>query len=367
MELLITYQNELLAVAAILIVILVYIVIKSRTAGAEPEKKKTETIEIEEPVQIVEEEIIKEEPVVAQTEEENVDVSLDGTEEGDFGVEEEENEVQKEQTEKEIKVQNIQKRDVPPHAKIVKEDFKEFAGKRILVAEDNIINQKVIQGLLADSGIEIVIANDGVEVLEILQKDNNFNIILMDAHMPRMDGFEATRQIRLNPQYNHIVVVALSGDTAADDIRKMNEAGMTEHLEKPLKMDAFYDILYAYTPLKQEENLNKYSEIDIEKGLEIAGDDTAFYNEILQEFTQSYQDAYDELERLIQNNKLTEADQLLLDLSGVAANIGADKLHKTAVSLKTALKNSDNEKSRLLFDFKEHLSNLLKEVKQYLL
>ncbi len=130
-----------------------------------------------------------------------------------------------------------------------------------MLVEDNIINQKVILGLWARSGIDVVVANDGVEALEILEKDNNFILILMDAHMPRMDGFEATRKIRKNPALNHIAVVALSGDTTADSIKKMTESGMNEHLEKPLRMDALYDIIYAYTPDKNRNSSLKHTDI----------------------------------------------------------------------------------------------------------
>ncbi len=369
MDLLVAYQNELLAAVAILIVMFIYIIMKRKVAIEEskktPEPTETEARTVADTQDESPEKTQQTfEPLeeAAPKQEEHADALLDGKEEGDFGIVEEEPAEQKE-----LQTKTIHKREVPPHAKIVKENFKEFAGQRILLAEDNIINQKVIQGLLAESGMEIVIANDGVEALEILEKDDNFMMVLMDAHMPRMDGFEATRKIRSNPKYDHIVVVALSGDTAADDIRKMSEAGMTEHLEKPLKMDALYDVLYAYIPEEGNDSIDTvYSELDIEDGLEISGNDSDFYHEILREFIESYEDAHEIIDTLIKHNKIDSADQLLLDISGVAANIGAQKLHKTAVSLKTSLKNNDNEKSRLLFEFKEHLSNLLKDIKKYL-
>ena len=370
MDLLVAYQNELLATVAILVVIFVYIIMKRKVAIEEPDKAdKITKLEAETVVDTQEKSSKEIKQTVAPVEaavpkqEEPAHTFLDGKEEGDFGIVEEEKVPQKRQEQK----RSITKREVPPHAKIAKENFKEFAGQRILLAEDNIINQKVIQGLLAESGIEIVIANDGVEALEILEKDDNFMMVLMDAHMPRMDGFEATRNIRSNPKYDHIVVVALSGDTAADDIRKMSEAGMTEHLEKPLKMDAFYDVLYAYTPAENSEDTNEtYSEIDIEEGLEISGEDSDFYHEILYEFINSYEDAHAVIDAFIKHNNLENADRLLLDIIGVSANIGAGKLNKTAIALKTSLKNNDNEKSRLIFEFKENLANLIQEIKKYL-
>ncbi|MEN4052220.1 response regulator [Sulfurimonas sp. NWX79] len=367
MDLIVAYQNELLALVAILVVIFIYLIIKRKTTSSSTQKRTEEIVTVETTKPVVEEVVAQQEEEVEAHEKavETEDTSatlLDGKEEGDFGVVEE-----KDAEKVQVKQKVIKKREVPPHAKITKDDFKEFSGQRILLAEDNIINQKVILGLLAESGIDVVVANDGVEALEILEKDDNFILILMDAHMPRMDGFEATRKIRKNPALNHIVVVALSGDTAADDIRKMTEAGMSEHLEKPLKMDALYDVIYAYTPDENASSSLNYTELDIEEGMEISGNDTAFYHEILNEFINSYNNAHEVIESLIKQNNTENADRLLLDIIGVSANIGAQKLTATAREFKTSLNSDDNEKSRLLFKFKEDLENLVKEIKSYLL
>lgn len=318
-------------------------------------------------VETAKEEAHEKETNLVETEPEDM-----GAEEGDFGVIEEE-EVQEPQ---ELQKKAFQKRDVPPHGKITKENFKEFAGKRILLAEDNIINQKVILGLLADSGIEVVVANDGAEALNILEKDTNFIVILMDAHMPNIDGFEATRRIRANKDYDHIVVTALSGDTAADDIRKMTEAGMSEHLEKPLKMDALYDVLYAYSGNTQEEqpesetdtiSIVSTKELDGEKGLEVCGGDDEFYREILNEFLTTYSDSDEKILDMVHNDQLQQADKLLLDIIGVSANIGAMKLHNVATHIKDSLSDSV-EKSylTLIQQYQHHLKILINDIQEYL-
>lgn len=258
------------------------------------------------------------------------------------------------------------KREVPYHAKITKDDFTLFSGVRILIAEDNIINQKVISGLLADSGIEYIIANDGVEALEILQQDNNFSLVLMDVHMPRMNGFEATKQIRENPKYEHIAVIALSGDTATDDIKKMMQAGMEEYLEKPLRMDALYDVLYAYTDDSSQTNSMNTNELNTEDGLSICGGDKEFYTEILNEFVQSYSDAPQRITQMLKNNRLKEIDILLLDIAGVAANIGADILNSRALEFKQSLyTNTLEENNSMLENFTLHLNTLLQEIIEY--
>ena len=236
------------------------------------------------------------------------------------------------------------------------------------------MNQKVILGLLAESGIEIVVADDGQIALDILEKENNFSVVLMDAHMPNVDGFEATRKIRANPRYDHLVVVALSGDTASDDIKKMKEAGMQEHLEKPLKMDALYDILYKYhtTPLPQEEKVEDISHntqealFDPQQGLTISGGDHSFYDEILQEFLQTYNDSAQQLQKLINAKNLNEADAHLIDISGTAANIGATSLHKVTQEFKSALHDRASNLNELFQNYYKTLQKTLQEIQDYL-
>ena len=232
----------------------------------------------------------------------------------------------------------------------------------------------MISGLLADTGIEITIADDGQEALDILEKDSDFAFILMDAHMPRVDGFEATKIIRQNPDYDHILVVALSGDTAADDIKKMRDAGMEEQLEKPLRMDALYDILYAYSGIEsEEENDDEYievvmtKELDGNKGLEICGGDEDFYDEILKEFLNSYSNSAKKLNDLIQNKQIEHADRFLLDIVGITANIGADNLHNIAQNLKEAIRNLQEQKYlSILKEYEQHLTQLLKDIEEHL-
>ena len=384
------YLTEIIGAVSILVVIIIYIIIKKSKSeeiieDTSTEKESTQEIEteveaetedkdVEDPFDT--EEKHEDEPIIQTATEETTTQDLypeliSGTEEGSFGVEQSSKTAAQEESKPSQK--SRPKRDVPPHGKITKENFKEFAGIRILVAEDNLINQKVISGLLADTGIEITIADDGQDALDILEKDSDFAFILMDAHMPRVDGFEATRIIRQNPEYDQILVVALSGDTAADDIKKMRDAGMEEQLEKPLRMDALYDILYAYTvPQTDESDSDEYIEVVMteelngNKGLEICGGDENFYNEILDEFVNSYSKSAEKLNNLIQNKELEHADRFLLDIVGITANIGADALHDIAQKLKEAIQNTQSQDFlRLLKEYEQHLTLLLKDIKEY--
>lgn len=263
------------------------------------------------------------------------------------------------------------KRELIKHQKIKKDDFTIFKNVKVLVAEDNIINQKVITSILLDSGVDVIIANNGEEVLNILETENDFSMIFMDVHMPIIDGFETTKRIRENKKYNNIPIIALSGDIAADDIKKMFNAGMEAHLEKPLKMDALYDTLYAYTTGEEVQNSSikfntKMAEIDINKGLEICLGDRNFYLEILNDFISKYYDSAEVVKNYLNAADAKSADKILLDILGIAANIGADNLHQAAVDLKQSIANpADMEYINNLKQYERSLYRACKAIKEY--
>ncbi len=377
-------MNEIIAAVAILILIVIYFIIKKSQAkqknilqSSEPTVDKQENHVAEE---VADEKVDNKaiEDILGYKEmtkdsEAVVFDALNGEEEGSFG-EEAENNLKNIEEETPFNPLARIKRAVPPHGKITKDNFKEFAGKKILIAEDNIINQKVITGLLVDSGIELTMADDGQFTLDILEENSDFDFILMDAHMPRIDGFEATRIIRKNPQYNHIVIIALSGDTATDDVKKMKDAGMEEHLEKPLKMESLYCVLYAYAKTRSADNedSNEFinatitKEIDTDKGLGICGDDEEFYHEILDEFINTYSESTTKLQELLNHSQLKEADQYLLDISGVSANIGANNISRIVLEFKRAIADPKDKRYAALFkEYEISLQHLLEDIQEY--
>ncbi len=249
---------------------------------------------------------------------------------------------------------------------ISKDNFKEFEGLRLLIAEDNLINQKVIVGLLKDSGINIKIANDGQECLDILAEDSNYPIILMDAHMPRIDGLEATRQIRANPAYSHITVMALSGDTGADDVRKMRECGMEEQLEKPLKIASLYQAFYCYfdpNAIGGPEDELPEIHLDNSLGLEMLGGDVELYHEILSEFQSLYHDSDEKIELWLKHGDYDKAKALLLDVKGIGESIGTAELTETSEEFREALIASDAANyPKLMKRYRTQLQSILADI-----
>jgi PAS domain S-box-containing protein len=120
-----------------------------------------------------------------------------------------------------------------PHTTLVPSSA--LAGQRVLVVEDNDVNRRLITAFLCKFGCEYMVANDGQSALEICRQDDQFQLILMDCQMPRLDGYEATRQIRaLGGNWSRIPIIALTANAMTGDRERCLDAGMDDYLTKPL-------------------------------------------------------------------------------------------------------------------------------------
>lgn len=125
------------------------------------------------------------------------------------------------------------------------------AGRRILIVEDEPINREVTQSLLRDVGLVTETAEDGLEAVERASR-NDYDLILMDMQMPRMDGLEATRRIRQQPHGRQVPILALTANAFAADQRRCFEAGMNDFITKPIDPAALFEALLTW--LQRERN-----------------------------------------------------------------------------------------------------------------
>ncbi|MDD2828588.1 MAG: ATP-binding protein [Sulfuricurvum sp.] len=130
------------------------------------------------------------------------------------------------------------------NTKKLKEGLKRFAGRSLLLAEDNEINRSIISGLLSGTSINIITAKTGKEAVEIVEMNPDICVILMDIQMPIMDGYEAAQIIRKEPEKDFIPIIAITGNTLEGEIEKISQAGMNGHIAKPIDVNVFYTTLY---------------------------------------------------------------------------------------------------------------------------
>lgn len=217
------------------------------------------------------------------------------------------------------------------------EDIQILPSYKILLVEDNKINQDIILGLLEDSKIKIDIVSNGKEAIDIF-KLNKYKIIFMDIQMPIMNGIEATKIIRKIDK--DIPIIALTANAMKEDIEKTKAVGMNHHLTKPINIEELYKIILKYIPNKssktilstknnQKLDIPNFYNIDIEKGLSYLAGNKKLYLKILNDFYNTYKNLNLEI---LKNDELK---RVVHTLKGLSENIGALRLHAVVKELDT--------------------------------
>ncbi|OCQ21388.1 hypothetical protein A7985_12275 [Pseudoalteromonas luteoviolacea] len=119
----------------------------------------------------------------------------------------------------------------------------------VLLAEDNTINQVVICTMLEKLGLSVELATDGRQVLEKVTQ-SRFDLILMDVHMPNMDGIEATKRLRLQPEYNKLIIIAITANVFLEDIATYYSSGMDDFIGKPVEITKLETVLSKWLRIK---------------------------------------------------------------------------------------------------------------------
>lgn len=233
------------------------------------------------------------------------------------------------------------------------EAMKKLSGARILLVEDNEMNQELAIELLGKASIEVTIAENGREALNILGRGEAFDGVLMDCQMPIMDGYMATREIRKDRRFDELPIIAMTANTMAGDKEKVIECGMWDHISKPLNVAVMFNTMAKWikpsaanrNPLIIETKRNKLSfnelpGIDIESGLSRAMYDGELYYKLLVRFRDTQMKFKDEVLYAIDRQDMVAAARAVHTLKGLAGMIGAERLQHAAETLERAFTNS---------------------------
>ena len=239
-----------------------------------------------------------------------------------------------------------------------------LSGMRLLVAEDNELNQEVIGQILTRAGAEVVMVGDGVAAVAALRLETaHFDAVLMDIQMPAMDGYTATRIIREELGRLDLPIIAVTAFARPQDREKSRLAGMVGHIVKPLNVEDLLDLLVEerrevvqhsterQNPARQARSgALKLAGLDIAAALKAFGGDEKKYGAILRKFMVQHGGDIDEARRLCQVDDREAAISLLHGLSGVASFLQARELTRLAIATEEAMRGGHTDELPVLFD-----------------
>jgi PAS domain S-box-containing protein len=243
-------------------------------------------------------------------------------------------------------------------------------GARLLLVEDNPINQEVAQELLAQAGIAVTVASHGAQALDILEavqrgEATAFDGVLMDVQMPVMDGYTATARLRADPFWRDLPIIAMTANVMAEDRAKAAQAGMTDHIAKPIvPADLFATLARwvrpgapqatASAPQVAEQAMPDAPSaptqvppvalpaalpgLDVGRALVNVGGNRALLRRLLRDLLHDHGQDAARIDHAIEAGDLPTAQRLAHTLKGVAGTLGAVALQQQAAALESALR-----------------------------
>lgn len=274
-------------------------------------------------------------------------------------------------------------------------------GKRVLVVEDNMINQQVAREILENEGLLVDTADNGRMALDLVFKQGPdiYSAILMDIQMPEMDGIAATREIRADPSFNEVPIIALTAHALTEDRQRCLDAGMNDHLTKPVIATDLIVALNTWiggtdtvsdgaiadsgfagvsepasesvsdtnpSPVGGGEDVLVLPVLNLEKASSISRLSADFLEELLCDFKDRYQEAASDIHDHLIKGERSEAQTIAHTVKGISGSLGAEQVYAAAIALDAGLKSdaADEVIDPLYEEFATSMSTLLTYIEQ---
>ncbi|MGB5062235.1 MAG: ATP-binding protein [Candidatus Competibacter sp.] len=266
----------------------------------------------------------------------------------------------------------------------------QLRGARVLLVEDQPINQEVVRDILRQAGLHVRVANNGQEALDQVRTNpGGFDVVLMDLQMPVLDGYEATRRLRADPRHAELPVIAMTANVLAGERERCLATGMNDYLTKPIDVPSLYRMLLhwikkaAATPEQPaihsgaEPGTEAPSDVvavsslpDAMPGLDLVvsrrrlGGNDALYQWLLTRFPDHYSNVLTEIRAALNTGDQERAIHRAHALVGVAANLSAVSLEQAMRSLERALNDRADDVPQRLTQAEAALREVLTSIQE---
>jgi two-component system sensor histidine kinase/response regulator len=236
----------------------------------------------------------------------------------------------------------------------------QLVGLRVLLVEDNEINQQIARELLESMGVQVTLADNGQQALDLLQAAIDplpWSAVLMDLQMPVMDGHQATLTLRAQLRFQALPIIALTAHASSQEAARCLSEGMNAHLSKPIDPETLFNCLaqwarpvatfsaealvqkaqVAMNTAVSERSVLHINGIDVAFGLRQCAGNQALYGTLLDKFMQSIHDLPAQLQSALTEGRFEDAEHAVHSLKGVAGNIGAKHCGMLSAALELAL------------------------------
>jgi signal transduction histidine kinase/DNA-binding response OmpR family regulator/HPt (histidine-containing phosphotransfer) domain-containing protein len=237
-------------------------------------------------------------------------------------------------------------------------------GARILLTEDNEINQQIAVELLEGAGATVQVANNGRKAVEILSNGPQpppFDVVLMDLQMPEMDGYQATAKLRSDARFATLIIIAMTAHATIEEKQRCLAAGMNDHISKPIDPGNLFETVGRFykpaestsghsapagkptekaqtSPAPASGDIPCIDGLDTKDGLSRVGGNRKLYLKILGQFAEQQASAVEQISAALAQGDAALAERLAHTIKGVAGNIGAKEIQSAAGALEKLIR-----------------------------
>ena len=259
---------------------------------------------------------------------------------------------------------------------------RDATGIRILLVEDNEMNQQVATELLQSAGAIVTVANHGGEAVEILTAGDQappFDVVFMDLQMPEMDGHTAARLIRAQPHLQNLPIIAMTAHALVEEHQRCLDAGMNDHVSKPIDPEAMFSTLLRWAKPRRGQAVESHAAtaktadevilpeipgINQADGLKRVVGNKRLYRDLLALFAAKQDDAAARISAALESGDLKLAERIAHTVKGVAGNLGIGQVFTAAEKLEGAIRGADVVEPALLEEFTLVLSRQVQAIRQ---